>query len=48
MESKPFENKKDLEEIPNEVRDDITYIPVKHYKEVYAHLFEVKEVVRLK
>ncbi len=44
----PFENKKDLEEIPNEVRDDITYIPVKHYKEVYAHLFEVKEVVRLK
>lgn len=34
----PFENKKDLEEVPEEIRDDIEYIFVKDYKDVIRFL----------
>lgn len=36
----PFENKKDLDDIPLEVKDKITFIPVKNYLEVYHHIKE--------
>ncbi len=39
----PEGNKKDLDEIPEEIRNDVTYIPVKNYKEVYTHLFQKTE-----
>lgn len=34
----PYENEKDLEEIPNEVKDNIEFILVKNYNEVYKNL----------
>ena len=34
----PYENEKDLEEIPNEVKDKIEFILVKNYNEVYKKL----------
>ncbi len=30
----PYDNIKDLDEVPTEIKSDITYIPVKNYKEV--------------
>lgn len=42
----PAENKKDLDEIPEEIKSDLTYIPVQNYKEVYTYLFQAKEPVR--
>lgn len=38
----PKENMRDLEEIPKEIKDNITYIPVNNYKEVYK---KIKEIV---
>lgn len=35
----PEENLDDLDEIPTEVKKEITYIPVKDYKQVYEYLF---------
>lgn len=34
----PYENEKDLEEIPNEVKDNIEFILVKNYNEVYKKI----------
>ena len=35
----PLENEKDLDEIPEEVKKDITFIPVQNYSEIYEELF---------
>lgn len=37
----PFGNLKDLEEIPDEIKEDIEYIPVKDYKEVFKILQKI-------
>jgi len=34
----PFDNLKDLDEVPTEIKNDITYIPVKNYKEVIKYI----------
>ena len=34
----PFDNQNDLDDIPSEIKDSITYIPVKNYKEVVKYL----------
>ena len=34
----PYENEKDLEEIPNEVKDNIEFVLVKNYNEVYKKI----------
>ncbi len=39
----PAENKKDLEEIPEEIRNEIDFIFVEHYKDVYKHIFKEKK-----
>lgn len=36
----PDDNKKDLEEVPKEVRDSITFITVRNYKEVWRKIFK--------
>ena len=33
----PFENERDIEDIPKSVREDLTFIPVKHLDEVLKH-----------
>lgn len=38
----PYDNLKDLDEIPEEVKQDITFIPVKNYKEVWNIIFREK------
>lgn len=35
----PYENMRDLNEIPKEIKEEIRYIPVHHYKDVYKHLY---------
>jgi ATP-dependent Lon protease len=35
----PLENKKDLVEIPKEVKKDMTFIPVSHYDQVFREVF---------
>ena len=35
----PVENKKDLEEIPEEIKKDIKFIFVDNYKEIYKNIF---------
>lgn len=42
----PQENVKDLEDIPDEVKEDIEYIPVKNYKDVMKFL-KKKELVKV-
>ena len=37
----PIENEKDLDEIPEEIKNNITFIFVKKYQEVYDNLFKV-------
>ena len=40
----PYENEHDIEDIPKSVRDDLTFIPVKHLDEVLKHaLVEEKD-----
>lgn len=34
----PFDNQNDLDDIPTEIKDSITYIPVKNYKEVVKYI----------
>ncbi len=36
----PFENEKDLDEIPVEIRNDIEFITVRNYSEIYHIIFE--------
>jgi ATP-dependent Lon protease len=38
----PFDNLPDIEEIPEEIKKDIEFIPVKKYKEIYEMLLEEK------
>lgn len=38
----PYDNLKDVDEIPKEVKEDITFIPVKNYKEVWNIIFKEK------
>src|SRR5699024_8319474 len=33
----PYENERDIEDIPKSVRDDLTFIPVKHMEEVLQY-----------
>ena len=37
----PKENLRDLDEIPKEIKEKITYIPVINYKEVYKKIKEL-------
>lgn len=39
----PYENERDLEEVPKEVRDKLTYIKVKDYHEVWNYIFVMKQ-----
>ena len=39
----PKDNEKDIEDIPKEVKDDIEFIIVSNYKEVYEYLFKSKK-----
>ena len=34
----PYDNNSDLEDIPNEIKKDITFIPVKNYLEIYEFI----------
>ena len=36
----PDENEKDLDEIPEEIKKDIRFIPIHNYKEIYQSIFE--------
>ena len=36
----PVENEKDLDEIPNDIKHDITFIPVHNYHDIYKSLFK--------
>jgi len=40
----PIDNVVDTIEIPEEIKQDITFIPVKNYKEIYEHLMEGNKV----
>ena len=44
----PEENEKDLEEIPQEIKDDTKFIFVKNYIEIYKILFKVGGVLEFK
>ena len=35
----PYQNKNDIEELPSEVKENIEFILVKEYKEVYKKIF---------
>ena len=35
----PYDNKKDVEDIPEKIRNEITFIPVKHVTEVFEKVF---------
>lgn len=37
----PYDNISDIDEIPQEVKDSIEYIPVKNYEEIFNIIFEV-------
>ncbi len=39
----PFENEKDLDEIPDEIKKDIRFLSVQNYHEIYQSLFKSKE-----
>ena len=38
----PYDNLKDLDEVPEEVKEEVTFIPVKNYKEVWNIIFREK------
>ena len=38
----PYDNLKDLEDIPEDIKKDIHYIPVKTYKEVLKYILDNK------
>ena len=35
----PIENEKDVDEIPEDIRNDIKFIAVKNYMEIYKNIF---------
>ena len=37
----PYDNLNDIDDIPEEIKDNIEYIPVKNYDEIYNLIFEV-------
>ncbi len=39
----PDENSKDLENIPDEIKQNVKFIPVKNYIEIYNYIFKKKE-----
>ena len=39
----PFDNIKDLDEIKEEIKESIEFIPVKNYKEIYKNILEKEE-----
>ena len=39
----PIENEKDLDEIPEEIKRDIRFIPVKNYHDIYQSIFKKEE-----
>ena len=41
----PFDNERDLDEVPKEVKDNIKYIPVKNYDEVIDLLFKSRKIL---
>lgn len=43
----PFENVKDLDEISDEIKDDIEFIPVKKYDEIYDILLKFKKTKKV-
>lgn len=38
----PKQNEPEIQDLPNEVKDNITFIPVSHYNEIFEHLFSKK------
>lgn len=38
----PKQNEPDIKDLPNEVKDNITFIPVSHYNEIFEYLFAKK------
>ena len=42
----PRENLQDLEEIPSDIKDDITFISVNKYEEIYDYLFSGKKKIK--
>ena len=38
----PYENSKDLENIPDEIKQHVKFIPVKNYIEIYNYIFKKK------
>ena len=36
----PYKNKMDLDELPNEIKKNIEFIPVKDYKDIYREVFK--------
>ena len=38
----PFKNTKDIDDIPEEVRNELEIVPVEKYEQVYEHVFGVK------
>jgi len=40
----PLENKNDLDDIPLEIKSDMTFVFVKNYYEIYKRLFKVRDV----
>lgn len=37
----PYDNQSDIDEIPEEIKNNIEYIPVKKYEEIFKIIFEV-------
>ena len=40
----PYENEKDLDEIPDDIKKDLKFIFIKNYNEIYQKLFKVGEL----
>ena len=40
----PVDNRRDLDEIPDDIKKDLTFKFVSQYEEVYKDLFQIKKV----
>ena len=36
----PYENKRDIDEVPNEIRNELQFYPVTNYMDIYQYLFK--------
>ena len=36
----PYENKYDIDEVPNEIRNELQFYPVTNYMDIYQYLFK--------